>query len=99
MHALAHTPRMKKKATPSQPYFYAGEVRKTISMPPSLWKQTEARLDCYDPSLTFVDWARRVFRKELKLPPGPLQGKTQYRNDCDGAYACLRAVTTGICEL
>lgn len=46
-------------------------VKKSVTMPPWLWKQIEARLDYY-PSLTFVDWARRVFQKELKDHPKPL---------------------------
>jgi hypothetical protein len=36
---------MKKKT----PYFYAGEIRKTINMPPALWLQIEARMNAYEP--------------------------------------------------
>jgi hypothetical protein len=51
---------------------FAGEVRKSINMPPALWRQIEERLRAYEPELSFVDWARRVFQAELKRPPAPL---------------------------
>jgi hypothetical protein len=41
-----------KKKTP---YVYAGEVRKTVNMPPALWRQIEARMSDYEPPLQFAD--------------------------------------------
>lgn len=55
---------MKKKT----PYLYAGEIRKTVNMPPALWSQIEERLNAYEPKLQFADWARRVFQNELRQP-------------------------------
>jgi hypothetical protein len=55
---------MRQKRT--EPY---SDTRKTINMPPALWKQIEARLRCYEPELDFTDWARRIFQDELRRPP------------------------------
>jgi hypothetical protein len=56
---------MKKKT----PYLFGGEIRKTINMPPALWLQIEARMNAYEPTLQFADWARRIFQDELRRPP------------------------------
>jgi hypothetical protein len=56
---------MKKKTTT----LYFGEMRKTVNMPPALWRQIEERLNAFEPPLSFADWVRRIAQDELKHPP------------------------------
>jgi hypothetical protein len=59
-----------KKGTPKP---YGESSRKTIDIPPEMWKQIRDRMQLY--GLDFAKWARLILQAELNRPAKPLEGE------------------------